>query len=81
MIVTISIALGSALLHWFLQRQAAARYEKCMREAIEATKAAKGAHHMAEASFDMVAQHHAALQPALAMLPKTRTRKAKPVQA
>ena len=81
MIVTISIALGSALLHWFLQRQAAARYEKCMREAIEATKAANRASHHAAATFDAVTDHHAALQPALAMLPKTRTRQAKPVQA
>lgn len=70
MIVTIAIAVGSALLHWLLQKQAVSRYEKCMKEAIRAAEAAKWSEiHSKEAK--------AMLIPALAALPKTRSRKTK----
>lgn len=72
MIVTIAIAVGSALLHWLLQKQAVKRYEKCMKEAIRAAKAAESARDFASTATDTLDNHLALLQPALAALPKKR---------
>lgn len=77
MILTIAIAVGSALLHYVLQRQAAARYEKCMREAIAATKAAEGAHVQASRAALAATEHAQVVRIALADLPKKRGKRTK----
>lgn len=77
MFITIAIAVGSALLHWILQRQAAARYEQVMKEAINATKHAQSAEITSFETKRVVAAHINMLGPALAALPKTRSRKTK----
>lgn len=76
MIVTIAIAVGSALLHWLLQKQAVKRYEECMKEAVRAAKHAQSADVRSLQTQDMVqttvVNHINALQPLIAALPKKR---------